>query len=318
MPSRLLQIFGSYDLFGKSVPGAFLIIGLSLILPQQTYQTIELEPTFLNIAALLFLLLLVGLMIGQGVHTIANNFEKIFRWTVQRLNGTLRVLEASGDWTFELSTLKSEPASPDEEYDGLWKKLCRNWRNSTIDWLHRRYWGTYDSLVDHRYLFAKSIEWNYSPESGRWEVNQKAEMYDGFITEYQRLYGTDLRLEVPADIVKRYPLITSRLSSQTEGEFRQFQSIYSFCRSMWVVSFILTGLFSWMIFVPFEGVDRAVFLTSLPSTILPWFPVFTFISAVLFFDAAGDYKRYFVEYLIAGFHANTELSRGGNNGNEKI
>lgn len=99
MSSPLLQLLGSYDLFGKSVPGGALLAGFWILFPSPLLTATNTSGyNLVDIAALLVIFLLIGLMIGQGLHTLADNIEKIFRWFVVRIDEVRRTLQLKG-WT---------------------------------------------------------------------------------------------------------------------------------------------------------------------------------------------------------------------------
>lgn len=323
MPDRLFNIFNSYDLFGKSVPGAVLLVGIGTLLPE--YQTgvesITMEWSVLNFIALLLLLLIAGLMLGQGVHTLADNTEKFFRWFGIRMSNTVKYVQVSHpDSTIDLNLLKNQ-----SDPEGVNGKIVKNWRNGTIEWFRRRYWGVYDSFVSHRYLFARSIAWNFDDEreTERWEHEEKGDLYQKFAEIYGEIYDTDIRQEKPQDIETAYPLITSRVNMRRTGEYRKFQSIYSFCRSMWVVFLLLTLSYSFIFYgqeflgigiFGYEPIAWSVF----PSEFWYLIPIFTSISTFLFLDAAGTYKRHFVEYLIADFANAEDIMRRENQSSDQL
>lgn len=320
MPSRLIELFGSYDLFGKSVPGAVFALGLTLILPKSIIPLPE-KTSVLGIIALAVVLLFIGLMIGQGVHTLADNMEKAFLWFATRIRNIASIIQVLVGRNISIETLELDE---DDESRVLNRFLSNGW-NKSLEWVRRRYWGTYDSIVGHRYLLGKSIQWNFDPEypDKRWELESRDELYQIFVDAYQDTYGEDIRTKTPIEIRTQYPLITSQLSKQGVTQYRTFQSIYSFCRSMWVVFFLLIILFSslilgsidFMIFewipsfggihiavspLPYEPIGSLI----LPSALKPYVIWALVLGAITFFDAAGTYKRHFVEYLIADFAVN--------------
>jgi len=134
-------------------------------------------------------------------------------------------------------------------------------------------------------------------------VGEKDQIYLGFIKCYKKLYDKDLRRSNPAEIKSLYPLVTGSLESRENARFRHFQSIYSFARSMWVVFLILSLAFGYAVYFPNGEAQDSILLAEIPADILFWIPILMGIASLTFFDAAGDYKRYFVEYLISEFYA---------------
>lgn len=159
MQARIFQNFGSYDIFGKSIPGAVLLSGILLLLPFESIPTGG-NISVIDIAALLLILILIGLMIGEGIHTLALNMEKVFLWIAQRLHHLLNYIRTKFGWSlvdisFKVSYDHTDPPRH------IVRVLYTSW-NGIVEWLRRRYWGTYDSLAGHRLLLAKSIKWNHN------------------------------------------------------------------------------------------------------------------------------------------------------------
>ncbi|WP_152420228.1 hypothetical protein [Halorubrum distributum] len=309
MPNGILQIFGSYDLFGKSLPGALLTLGIISLFPLELISTPEVT-SVLNLALLVVLLLFVGLMIGQGVHTLADNIEKAMLWFAIRTRNIANLLR---------SILNISPRADDFKFDIdpdanlLLRFLAQGW-DHLIEWIRRRFWGTFDSLVGHRYLLAKSIEWNFNPEARdkRWGMGEKGEIYDLFAESYTQQFDADIRQRTPSEIRTQYPLITGSLSNDDGGEFRTFQSTYSFCRSMWVVFLVLTIIYTALVFGPnihVGPIDLTLLdlpyepsgLELIPDVFHEYLPISLLVGTGVFFDASGTYKRHFVEYLISDF-----------------
>lgn len=305
MQNQMFQLLGSYDLFGKAIPGAILLAGALSFLPAKDLPLQEISSlSFLNIAALIIILLIVGLTIGQGIHTLADNFEKTFLWFAKRLRGFLNYIRViTNQPNLNLSAIKSDR---DLEGSSLKKRIAQKWWNGVIEWLRRRYWGGYDSLVGHRYLFGKWIEWNYSPENNdRWKTESKGIVFDRFVREYERVYKSDVRKKDPHQIASLYPLLTSVLEGENSTQFRHFQALYSFCRSMWVVSFLLTtGYLVFLIdfdMLPDAFLHQPAIFELTPARFHLLIPTITILGTLIFFDASGTYKRHFVEYFMASF-----------------
>lgn len=311
MRSSLYQVFGSYDVFGKAIPGAVLMFGLVSF-----FQKSDLPGVFnqrlSNFAVILILVLLAGLMIGQAVHTLAVNIEKGFQWTARRPKRLFGLIRAWRNWDLRIERLRKSGNYTNQR---LSVRYMFNGWNNTVEWIRRRYWGVYDSLAGHRELFSKSIEWNFQPptSSGRWKEGERGELYELFVESFETVYDIDIRKLSPSEIKKQYPLITAKLENSTQGNFRHFQAIYSFCRSMWVVFLILFAgyfdlVYTKILFGNFIVESEPVLFTVLSSTAEALLPFVLLLTAGLFFDAAGTYKRHYVEYLIAAFATSQEIS----------
>lgn len=307
MVNQFLQLFGSYDLFGKAVPGAALLLGVWSLLPT---SVLHMSPSFtgfdpINFLALLITLLLLGLMIGQGIHTFADSTEKAFRWALLRLVEARQLLEIS-DVIVELDRLK--PRKKEEEVIGI-SSFWYDWHIGSVEWLRNRFWGLFDSFSSHRYLFAKWFQWNYEEErnrsfDNRWQSGEKDVLMEPFCRSFKETFEGDIRLYKIEQSEMVYPLITTYLSGNNSEQYRQFQAIYSFCRSMWVVLLGLTIIYSFVIYQPLGelGVlSSQPRIQQLPDTVETLTPMITFGMAMVFLNAAGTYKRHFVEYVIASF-----------------
>ena len=307
--SQVIQSIGSYDLFGKSLPGAIFALGLVSLLPRDRVPFVGgSDITLINIAALFLLLLIAGLTIGQGIHTLADNIEKSFLWVAKRIRRTFNLIRLYSDRPelLNISTLRSDydPEGPDGR-GSLWRRLCSNWRNGLVEWVRCRYWGMYDSLIGHRYLFFKYLEWNFSPENeDRWETESKGVGFESFAKAFESVYKTDLRKK-PEEIMSAYPLVTSRLENSGIAQFRHFQALYSFCRSMWVVSFIFAVFYTVFLVdvaqIPDLFQHHPVVFSLMPPRFYNFVPLGAAFSALVFFDASGTYKRHYVEYLISAY-----------------
>lgn len=312
--NRLLQLLGSYDFFGKAVPGAAFLFGMWLLLPENVLpiSSGDGDTTLFNLLALIIAFFILGLMIGQGVHTFADNIEKVFRWLLLRTVDFTQVLQL---YDVELGFDRFRPSYSTDRVSSF-RRFVYDWHEGTVEWVRDRFWGAFDSFVDHRFLFAMWFEWNYARAemrmfTGRWEPEEKEHLMEPFAETYEDIFGENIRQIKGEKLDQAYVLVTSHLSQQGSRGHRQFQSIYSFCRSMWVILFTLTILYALAIYQPFGNLgliaDQPRLNVIFPAQIILYVPLFIFLSGVLFLDASGTYKRHFIEYLLASF-ANIQTS----------
>lgn len=81
MQSRAINILNSYDLVAKSIPGVVLLLGVGTLLPPSTpILGVEVGDTLAEYALTLITALLLGLFLGEGVHTLAILLEKLAYW----------------------------------------------------------------------------------------------------------------------------------------------------------------------------------------------------------------------------------------------
>jgi hypothetical protein len=304
-----LRLFGSYEFFGKSIPGAVAMLGIISLFPASD-TSVVLSADIVSFAALLIILVLTGLMIGEGVHTVAHNIEKLFIWIARRFKSVFSLLRVVLNRDVNLKSLKSNRNI--DQLPPFERALFGGW-NGVIEWARRRYWGIYDSLVSHRRLLGKGIEWNFYPasETARWIEGDRGKMYDEFATEYERAFSHDIRKLDPCEIGTQYPMITGYLESKGITSFRHFQAIYSFCRSMWVLLLIFTLIFFDLVYTHIVFNSMIVTEISIVELLLSnsserILPILCGIGAITFFDAAGTYKRHYIEYLIAEFVATSK------------
>lgn len=308
MQTPVLRLFGSYEFFGKSIPGAVAMLGLISLFPEENFPSVF-AGELINVAGLLVVLLITGLMVGEGVHTLAENIEKLFHWGARRMKGFFNYIRAWRNWRLDINTFRY--TSEIEEKPLTKRNIIHAW-NGTIEWVRRRYWGTYDSLVSHRILLGKVIEWNFYPaeKTARWVEGDRGRMYELFAKSYKDTFGDDIRKLDPSEVANQYPLVSGRLEANNNQGFRHFQAIYSFCRSMWVLFFIYTIVFAdlvyWNLFFGSSVMKtEPIALAVLGPGIRDGVPILLGIGAIVFFDAAGTYKRHFIEYLISDFVTET-------------
>lgn len=338
MPRETLGPISSYDLFAKSMPGVVLLLGIGVLYthisqsPQHT-QTFLIRNTnnlefifsfsiplsFANFVAILIIVLLLGLLLGEGVHIFGITIERMMyyigEWILRNIVSHLRIfykkitVDSNGSVPEETMRQRLKEANDESEYpvnpDEYNHKhimiiLIRANNHieeirKTVEYrignISKAYWWTHNMFKEHRVLFADYISWNYTDESGPWEKYEQGELYDKFVTEFQNEYGIDLRYELSNKEIKRiYPLITSRLSIEKTGRAQKFQATYSFCRSMWVVFAALT----------------ICYLIALNLVIIP---LITFIISIIFMYGTGLYKKNYIEYLMADYCTAKSLER---------
>ena len=155
----------------------------------------------------------------------------------------------------------------------------------------------------------------------RWELQQTEAgdmdqgVVDRFYKRSKELFGDDIglpddRSEVTgAQADALYALVRSYIHIDSRGRSRTFQAVYSFYRSMWLVSLLLCGLYFGYGLIRMSGlsqemVDYYTYISSLDISAV----VFVFGSLVVitssyttFRGAKSTYQRYFIQYLISDF-----------------
>lgn len=117
-----------------------------------------------------------------------------------------------------------------------------------------------------------------------------------------------------------YTLVRGVVHFDGRGRSRTFQAIYAFCRSMWVLSIILWGIYYVYALIRFlnapsivashlsNGSGNTFMYTPLLTEYIPS-PEIVFILSTVFFlsshkmfrRATDEYKKYFTEYMISDF-----------------
>lgn len=304
MAERVANVLESYDFFGKSIPGIVALIGIATLLPGLPLDTFS-DPNgtvnFTVLTALALTLVFSGLVLGQAVHTLADNTEKV----VYRIGNWL------GDKYYIYGPIISEDCW--ENHKWWYGKYSH-----VKPWLERRYWGIHDVFKSHRRLFENELGW-YFDISERMEnkrgLDSRNIIYDRFrecceaefgidVARFDRTASRSIQLNGYVEIRQLYPMVTATLSSKGSGRANGFQARYSFCRGMWVTFLLLLFAYLSVLFSPFqpevftyEPLILQIFSGS-ELGILMWAMLFLTIA---FMDASGDYKKHYIEYLIADF-----------------
>lgn len=278
MPDGVLGVVGSYDFFGKSIPGAALIAGAISLLPnsvlvvpnnanpQAGTAIFELN-TLVDVVALAIVILIAGVVIGQGVHTLAILIENTAYWFGDRVSGTFNVIiDLYGSLSIDLIgrlnahvsenriltpiieiTLifnsKARKISVVDETIRIVNVTKRNWIQGVYKWAWNRYWSINDTFKSHRILFQEQLTWYLSPYINRRRADDVHVTKQRFVEAARDRY--DLEDADFQNTNQIYPLIISELSSSDMVRSQSMQARYSFCRGMWVV--LLTTVIAYII-----------------------------------------------------------------------
>lgn len=307
MAERVANVLESYDFFGKSIPGIVALIGIATLLPGLPLDAFT-DPNgtlnFTVITALALTLVFSGLVLGQAVHTIADNTEK--------------VLYRVGNWTGDKYYVRSPLISEEwwKEHDSLKERYL-----SVQPWIVRRYWGIHDVFKSHRRLFENELGWHFDLSENKRGLDGTNVTYNRFRECCQSEFGIDIarfdkkasrgiELNGYVEIRQLYPMVTATLSSKGSGRANGFQARYSFCRGMWVTLLLLLIAYLLVLFSPLQPqslmYEPLILQTFSPSElgIAMWA---MFLLSLAFMDASGDYKKHYVEYLISDFCVAVEI-----------
>ncbi|WP_152422377.1 hypothetical protein [Halorubrum californiense] len=324
MPTRVAGVLGSYDFLGKSVPGIVLITGLASLfpgLPTQLLSQSQNGVTFTVLATIALILVFTGLVVGQAVHTLADNVEKILYWVGRETYNRYYM-----DGFVREEFRENHPIFYLIGYCFYWPLnwLILRWIRYAVRyivesltksrWFIRRYWGIHDSFKSHRRLFEDELGWYFSDETKRLSSFPNIS-YEQFSQCCEDEFGINLgKLEgVPANAVvtqkeieyrQLYSMIASLVSTAEQGRANGFQARYSFCRGMWVVLLFMILAYLLTLFPPIVPAPldyNPIVFELLNRDELGVVIAVMSVMVVIFVDAAGDYKRNFIEYLIADF-----------------
>lgn len=340
MPTRLVDILGSYNLFAKSMPGILLLLGLSTLLPSGANLGFKIQSSFANFAALIISAVLLGFLLGEGVHIFGDTIERVVYWVGDWiLRNVFRPLKVSWDNFIEridthvisFDDLRDQWQAGQDSVDKAKESFICKWLIWIVGWIPRRIaeffrglisliregvWRLHSTFKQHRRLWANSIEWNYTPDGdGRWEEREKGELYDRFARCFEKKFLIDIRTDPdPDELMQYYPWMTSQLSIEDTTRAGRLQATYSFCRSMWVSFSLLFVGYIVILWPILQGGDEPLYqaagLGLIASEGLPvedpvaFYPVILIplaITVLVFLIGVGKYKRHYVEYLMADF-----------------
>jgi hypothetical protein len=307
MANQYLSVLPSYDFFGKSIPGIFLVFG-TVPLWERIPEIPNLDSVSgLNIPLLLALVLVVvfiGFIIGQVIHALSVNVEKVLYWAGH----------ITHNFYYEHIADRILPFFSDDRRIGgglnrLGLKRC--WAIMR-PWSLRRYWGLQDVFKSHRRLFENSLGWHFDKETSKRNSDDENLIYHGFRTAFDNNFTigpyedlAEFGIDSPkyAEFRQLYPLVASEVSRQDGGRATEFYARYSFCRGMWVTLLMLIFAYSTALLVDVPFIEYIPFLLQIHSSYRIVIFVGTIIGALVFLEASGEYKRHYVDYLITEFFA---------------
>jgi len=309
MANRVGNFLESYDFFGKSIPGIVLFMGAISMLPKSDVKPALAKPeggvNLTAVFAVLLTLVFVGLVMGQAVHTLAVNVEKVLYWMGHTTYNFYYQYIAD-----KIHSRFEDGKAPRKLVSLL--RLDKFWAVTRWWWI-RRYWGFHDIFKSHRRLFENSLGWHFDKKVKKRNGDKENILYHGFIEAfdqnfqlgpYTSLGDFGIQTEEYEEFRQIYPLVASKVTESDRNRASGFQARYSFCRGMWVVlSLVLIGYLLAFGYFPIKLEYEAIiqgYSKGIGS--VPVLGVLS-ISILAFLDAAGDYKRYYIEYVISEFYA---------------
>lgn len=297
-------VFNGYDILAKSFPGMALLVGLGTLLPRAIDFSFQ-QPFIANFAVFLVITVLLGLLFGEAVHTLAETIEKTIFYPVRKLKVTLKKLLGIIFDTVGIEQQFREKSKQKVTNGGVSSEVVAIttifiWRLNLI-------------FKQHRLLFVDLIKENYTDFFGVWETNRKREFFDDFKIVIEEEHEVDITQEAES-LRHLYPGLLSSLYMSDAMLSKRFQIVYAFCRSMWMTFLILTLSYSYVIWwgkpgkfslplgATYEPIGIAL-LSFFGQGAFPQYiiPMFTGLATVGFMVACGKYKFHYIEYIIADY-----------------
>lgn len=347
MPSNIANILGSYDIFAKSFPGTIFVIGFISLLPIS--DKFEVLPESVWALALLITgILLLGFAFGQAIHSVAVKIENLI---YAFLSGYYHTLQSISEFVLGLLGKRSGEDIEDRyenitESDlenlsvprlflkevgllGILRVLVPfvallYYGYSQGEWEYLLIWlaplivvplivfvtprmtnWAKAVLTPHRKMFLRD-------QLGQVDQRSESLLVDSFESKFaDRIDIETIDWTSNSDREDVYKLVMSHLEFKDSGRAKQFQSILSFNRSMWV-TFTVYGFIYFILhleynLIPFYNGDESVIVGLIGSgpTLLT-LAISLAIGAILFMEGEKQYKLLFVDYLMADFLTTTD------------
>lgn len=301
MPTRVSQIFGSYDLFAKAIPGTAFFIGIISLLPGQDIPSDAFQSTLL-LTAFIVVFFIMGFIVGQAVHSFAVWVESRFYAFGKRLYYTIGILQP-GVWEATIvENLEETPERPRALEDEGSNRLSI--LATVAKYPPKLYIPfilvCYQLLVPHRVLFNRKLknELGGKEDPGLLYRNFSSTVLDNLVID-------SVTKEDYGDI---YTVIMSQQEFIGIGRSRQFQAIFSFCRSMWVTLLFFSAAYTGILLtdsstIPIGFLNHTPLIVEILSTkaSLMFAICWMVFLSLLFILGEKYYKQDFVEYVIADF-----------------
>ena len=100
-----------------------------------------------------------------------------------------------------------------------------------------------------------------------------------------------------------YPLVASEVSRRGGGRAMKFYARFSFCRGMWMTLSFLLGIYIVIYSFDVPGITHTPLFLTLSPTHQFYGLIGMVFSILVFLQTSGEYKGYYVDYLITEFFA---------------
>lgn len=301
MPGRISSVFGSYDFFGKSLPGISLVLGLTPLLPKDSIPRPTIPENLFAFIVLFAAIVLIGTLLGEVVHTITIYFETLFAWVGRRFLNTIRLIkdfcgQDAKESQAQFTRLRNHEDPPSEG-------LVEGWKFNIRKWFRSRFYDIVAILLSHRKLFQLRIEsYLEFPNPGVGQTTTEVRLTHRNLLDKVR---KDI-IEVEKDVTDIYPIIVTALSNEDQSRAFKFQARYAFCRGMWIVLFILAFIY-WLIlgdivnWTP-KAMQYQSYISSHSPNVIGMISFIILFLSSLFAFASGKYKNLYLDYLMVEFY----------------
>lgn len=318
MPDRVFSIFGTYDFLGKSLPGTTFVLVMIPLLPDGSLLLPSLDENFLVFVVLFLSLILVGTLLGELIHAIAQYFEVFILWFARRVRNTGQLLCGHADETPPSKQFSGSPYGQLKESDSVSDKgeeidadssfsqkvsySVQNWKGGISNWIDNLHTSIVYVLWSHRKIFehrlTSRIEFPIEDEDHA--------SWGPFTQQFLIEYAVDeLGIKESSEANNVYSVVTSSLSEQG-GRAERFQAQYSFCRSMGAIAFLAFFSYMFSIYSPRFLVPKALgyrpYLHRMETYEIHFISYLMIPLGLIFLFAAGSYKKNYIEYLMSEFY----------------
>lgn len=320
MHNQIISVFGTYDFLGKSLPGMTLIIGIATLLPKTAIPSPNLSENFLVLLSIILIVALLGTLIGEFVHSLANIFESVvgwfLRWAWRGFRFVIQIFKKDSEKEVEYDVLVTNveedntngEVNVESNQESLRAKIQRRlgrWFSNTVRKVAYVVWP-------YRKIFSKRIS---VIESDDFRLDRSLD--SGFAEEFliKEIIIGKYDVRSPSDTDQIYPVVVTTLSKADFDRAFRFQARFSFCRSMWLVLTLIGMAYLFTThpipdtvpftaqpipnIVPSELLTSTSYIAGLDPTIRFTLAVVLLFIAIIFAFAGGSYKKYYIDYLIS-------------------
>jgi hypothetical protein len=271
------------------------------LIPAFANSQVSISESLISIVLISVTVIVIGTFMGESIHTLAIVIEKTFDWIGRRYTNFRNLFyNYSSSSKSRIKNMGRELSEYEKNEMNLIQQLLHNWIHGSWNWLESRYDLAKYVLIGHRrvlelYLFD-NVNTNESVEEMVSEMNVYKEH---FVRKATFIYNIDV-----TDVSSYYPVLTTQLEEYELSRAMKFQSLYAFCRGMWVAAFLIGTAYVAVLFLPHNWTPSVMNYESiiqiLPTQAILLLTILLAILMVLFMNSAGRYKLLYIQYLLSG------------------